>query len=118
MSRPIEYDGGISIDPSQFDAVQKGKAYRELLKSAGYKLLLDYMELRTSLALKAVREAKFADDRVKANFQLIWAEREEMTQDIEREVQRGIAIGKEVIEDLRETNVDIGFPMDFGDSGE
>ncbi len=108
----------IDITPDQLQAIQKGRAYQDLLQCDGYRMLLDYLEARSDLALVAMREAKLMDDRMKANLQMIWCEREEMLAAMQIEVQRGIESGKAVAQDLEFENGDFGLMMNFNGEGD
>lgn len=89
------------IDPLQLAAIQKGRAYGIMEASEGYRLLLDYLEKKTSLALKAVSDCEDGNDRKKLDLMLAWRETGRLFDDIQREVQRGIEDGKEALKNLQ-----------------
>lgn len=114
---PINFDGGnFQVPPELLQIIEKGAAYRDLEQSDGYRKLLDFLESRSNQALIAMRESKFAEDRVRARLQDIWQLWEEMIVDVEKEVQRGIAYGRDAARELTEADaVRAGAPMVFGD---
>ena len=112
----IRFDNGeFQIPADQIEAINRGAAYRELEKSVGYHQLLDYLEKRSDMALKALRESDLRPDSEKIALQMIWREREKMLEDMQIEVQRTISAGKEIAGEL-DRNVLIHFdaPIDFG----
>ena len=111
----IEADNGFQLSPGLLEAVHKAAAYRDLEKSDGYRRLLDFMEKRSNLRLAAMREAPLAEDRIQLQLQLMWRESEKALEDIQIEIQHGIAMGREIAEELdRSALIDAGLPMDFG----
>lgn len=112
----IESDGGLGHD--QIDALQKAASYRALAESDGYHRLLDFLESWSNLALQNMRTASFRDDdRTRTNMQLIWSERENTLEEIQHEVQRGIAAGQQLANEIDpEVRINAGLPMEFGDN--
>ena len=109
-------DGGL---PSEhLETLHKAAAYRALAETDGYHRLLDFLEAWANAALETMRAAGFReDDRTRANMQLIWAERENALAEIQREVQRGIAAGRSLAEEIDpEVRINAGLPMEFSDN--
>lgn len=115
MPQP-EYDGGSAIQPDQFAALQKGIAYRDLIKTEGYRLLLDYLEFRSNQALADMRITVSMPDASKVTAMAIWTEREEMLKAMQIEVQDGIARAQELAKEFQDSRIDLtGIPFSFGD---
>lgn len=107
----IERD--IAIDPAQLATIQKGKAYEILERSEGYRLLLDYLEKRTSLALKAVSDCEDGNDRKKLDLMLAWRECGRLLDDVQIEVGRGIESGKDALKDLQSSDSEAAMTFGF-----
>lgn len=114
----IEFDGGaFGLPAEHLDTLQKAAAYRALAQSDGYRRLLDFLEAWANQGLEAIRGAQYGEDRVRANLQLIWTEREKVLAEVQREVQRGIAGGKALADDLDQgALIHAGLPMEFSDN--
>ncbi len=109
-----ESDGGESTlpDPALIESVERGIAYRDLLDSAGYKKILDFMEARCNFALKDMREAVFQSDVVKLNLLNIWIEREAMLRELQLEVAKGVEEGTEAARQMTRFGL-LNVPIDF-----
>lgn len=115
MANPLDVDGGLPRE--HLETLQKASAYRTLAASDGYRRLLDFMEAWANQGLEAIRGAGYGEDRVRANLQLIWSEREKALAEIQREVQRGIAAGRALAQEMDAGEfVNIGAPMEFSDN--
>lgn len=107
---------GVPIDLSQIQAVEKGRAYSSLVRAGAYKLLVDFLESRSNEALVRMRKSAGCEDHERCNVLLIWDERERTLQEFQEEIQRGIEVGKEVLQQLRESSLaDMDLPFNFGD---
>ena len=115
-SPKIEFDGGEwTIPPQILDIIQKGADYSELSRSAGYRRILQYLEGRAKEALLALRNAETAEDRHKLDLQWIWREREKMLEDLRKEIDHGIAAGRDTAKDIDQHAIAAVGPFSFGD---
>lgn len=105
------------LDPSQFAAAKKGQAYQVMAVSEGYRLLLNFLEVRTAKALKDVSDCEDGNDRKKLDLLLAWRECGKIFDDIQIEVNRGIESGREAVRELQmehpEESQVFGFGNDF-----
>jgi hypothetical protein len=115
MPQTDHYEGpGLAMSAPIFEALQFGVDYSELQKTAGYKRLMEFLRGRAAAALQAMRDAPYAEDRVKANFQFQWQLCEDVIRDIEREISSRIALAKSVTKDLDISQLAAeGFAMKF-----
>lgn len=105
-----------SLSPEIIDVIQKGAAYRELAKSEGYRLLLEYLNARVTESLQELAGSEMAEDRYKLNLQMIWRQRGKMLQEMQTFVAQSIQQGMEEMRNLAPSErIENGLPFEFGE---
>jgi hypothetical protein len=112
---PETENPGLQISPEIFEILQAGVDYSELEKTAGYRRLMKYLKGRTDAALQAMRDAPYADDKVRLGFLIQWQFCEDIVRDIQNEIKDRMALASSIVKDLDvNTAAREGFAHKFG----
>lgn len=110
---------GLTMNPEVFAVLQTAIDFSELEKSAGYRRLLAFLELKSTEAGEALLNGDKQNDREQVRLVIVWRERERIIADIKAEIHSSIANAKSVTRDLNVTTAQReGFDLIFNGDDE
>ena len=110
---------GLALTPETFEIIQAGTDFAELQKTQGFTRIMNFLKGRRDAALKTMRDAPYAEDRVRLGFLIQWQFCEDQLRDLENHIQDSIALARRVVKDINVSELaKEGFAYTLGNSND